>query len=40
MNESFAKKSKYFFWVAGILTALGSLPTMLSPLEDFVSLSA
>jgi hypothetical protein len=31
MNESFAKKSKYFFWVAGILTALGSVPTMLSP---------
>jgi hypothetical protein len=39
MNESFAKKSK-IFWVAGILTALGSLPTMLSRLEDFVSLSA
>ena len=31
MNDSFAKKSKYFFWLAGILTALGSLPTMLSP---------
>ena len=35
MNISFEKSSKYFFWVAGILTTLGSLPTMLSPVEGF-----
>ena len=28
---SFEKKSKYLFGVAGIVTALGTLPTMLSP---------
>lgn len=31
MNMSFEKRSKYFFWAAGIITSLGSLPTMLSP---------
>jgi len=31
MKISFAKASKYFFWAAGIITALGALPTMLSP---------
>jgi hypothetical protein len=31
MNYSFQKTSKYFFWIAGIITTLGALPTMLSP---------
>jgi hypothetical protein len=35
INESFEKSSKYFFWVAGIVTIAGSLPTMLSPSKGF-----
>jgi len=31
VNHSFETASKYFFWIAGIVTALGALPTMLSP---------
>jgi hypothetical protein len=31
MKISFAKASKYFFWAAGIVTALGPLPAMLNP---------
>lgn len=31
MSDSFDKASKYFFWIAGAVTALGALPSMLSP---------
>lgn len=31
MKITFESASKYFFWIAGIVTALGALPTMLSP---------
>jgi hypothetical protein len=31
MRVSFDKSSKYFFWIAGAITALGALPSMLSP---------
>jgi hypothetical protein len=28
MNYSFEKTSKYFFWIAGIVTTVGALPTI------------
>ncbi len=31
MNNSFDQASKYFFWIAGAVTAIGALPSMLSP---------
>jgi hypothetical protein len=31
MKLTFDKASKYFFWIAGIVTGLAALPTMLSP---------
>lgn len=31
MSFSFENTSKYFFWVAGIITTVGTLPTMISP---------
>lgn len=34
-NAAFEKASKIFFWVAGIATALGPLPLMLSPSAGF-----
>jgi hypothetical protein len=33
MKISFDYASKYFFRIAGIVTALGAIPTMLSPVE-------
>jgi hypothetical protein len=35
VNFSFENASKYFFWVAGTITALGALPTMVSPVGGF-----
>jgi hypothetical protein len=31
MDHSFEKTSKYFFWIAGIVTTLGALPTIEKP---------
>lgn len=31
MKVTFDQVSKYFFWIAGVITALGTLPAMLSP---------
>ncbi len=31
MNESFAKQSRYFFWIAGAITALGTFPLAIWP---------
>jgi hypothetical protein len=33
MKITFEKASKYFFWIAGIVTTLGALPTMFSPVN-------
>lgn len=35
MNQSFEKYSKYFFWIAGILTFSGPLLILLSPVDGF-----
>jgi hypothetical protein len=35
MNHSFEKTSKHFYWTAGIVTTLGALPTMVSPVATF-----
>jgi hypothetical protein len=32
MNIAFEKTSKYFFWCAGVVTAVAAMPTMLSPI--------
>jgi hypothetical protein len=32
MNESFAKQSKYYFWIAGCVTALSALPLAIWPI--------
>src|SRR5450755_410537 len=34
-SASFEKTSKYFFWIAGAVTALAALPIMLSPVAGF-----
>jgi hypothetical protein len=33
MKITFDQTSKYFFWVAGVITTLGALPAMLSPVQ-------
>jgi hypothetical protein len=35
MNQSFGKYSKFFFWIAGILTFLGSVLIFIMPVEGF-----
>jgi hypothetical protein len=34
-EASFDKTSKYFFWIAGAVTALGALPIAVSPVAGF-----
>lgn len=35
MNQSFEKYSKYFFWIAGILTFSGPLLILIMPVDGF-----
>jgi hypothetical protein len=35
MNDTFHKLSKYYFWIAGLITICGSITTALSPISGF-----
>ena len=35
MNDNFHKLSKYYFWLAGLITICGSVTTAVSPISGF-----
>jgi hypothetical protein len=35
MNDTFHKLSKYYFWLAGLITICGSVTTAVSPISGF-----